>query len=382
MSILHDLLHRPKSLWFRKALYQIHLWTGIGVGLYMALMGLTGALAVFSEDLKDALMPPLPATTASQQVLSFEAQVASVNRLYSGSGIIWVLKGETPRHPTEFWIQQESAPTVLLWLDSVTGKPIVRNSWVYKAVRVAVGLHFYLLAGDRGLLINAVGGALLLLLCITGLVVWWPGVKGWRRGLKFDGRAKWPGINWQLHNVTGIWLLPIIAMFAFTGMYLGLPEPFEAMVGAVAPLELNAPEPPMPPDQSRLSLDELVASAERVSPGLTTTWVRIPSAAMSNAQVYRTNGYKPHAMELIVEVNSQTGRIEHAVTEQTMSRGDRALHAFEVLHAGEFGGLEIKLLWALFGLALPFLFATAFLSWWNRVVSSRQQSRTALSRES
>lgn len=304
-------------------------------------------------------------------MLSLEAQLAAASQIYSGSGIVWLLKGETPRHPSEFWLQAKSEPTVLVRIDPVSGKPIVYRSRLYKMVRILTGLHYYLLAGDLGLLINAVGGVLLCLLCITGLVVWWPGTQGWRQGLALNRHAKWPGINWQLHNFSGIWLLPIIAMFAFTGTYLGMPEPFESLIGSLAPLELNGPEPPMPADRSRLSLDELMASAEHASPGLTTTWVRVPSHAMSNALIYRTVGYKPHATELLIEINSQNGRIEHAVTESTMRMGDRLLHWFQILHAGEFGGLEVKLLWALFGLALPFLFVTALLSWWYRVFRRR-----------
>jgi hypothetical protein len=29
------LQRRPQSLWLRRALFQIHLWTAIGVGLYV-----------------------------------------------------------------------------------------------------------------------------------------------------------------------------------------------------------------------------------------------------------------------------------------------------------------------------------------------------------
>jgi len=38
MSSWEKWLNRPQSLWLRRALFQIHLWTGTGVGLYILLM--------------------------------------------------------------------------------------------------------------------------------------------------------------------------------------------------------------------------------------------------------------------------------------------------------------------------------------------------------
>ena len=40
-------------------------------------------------------------------------------------------------------------------------------------------LHFYLFAGRVGFL-NGFGGLLLGLMCLSGLLIWWPGVAVWR----------------------------------------------------------------------------------------------------------------------------------------------------------------------------------------------------------
>jgi len=51
--------------------------------------------------------------------------------------------------------------------------------------------------------------------------------------------------------------------------------------------------------------------------------------------------------------------------------GDAILQWFGKLHFGNFGGIPIKILWTLFGLAPAFLFVTGGLMWWNRVLSKR-----------
>jgi uncharacterized iron-regulated membrane protein len=48
--------------------------------------------------------------------------------------------------------------------------------------------------------------------------------------------------------------------------------------------------------------------------------------------------------------------------------GDHVISLLGPLHTGHFGGLTVKIVWALAGLAMPALFVTGFLMWWNRVL--------------
>ncbi len=51
------LAHEPQRLWVRRALFQVHLWTGVGVGLYMLAISITGSAIVFRRELAKALVP-------------------------------------------------------------------------------------------------------------------------------------------------------------------------------------------------------------------------------------------------------------------------------------------------------------------------------------
>src|SRR5271170_5682963 len=51
MTTLQQWLQHPERFWLRKALFQIHLWVGAGVGLYVVLMSLTGSIIVFRNEL-------------------------------------------------------------------------------------------------------------------------------------------------------------------------------------------------------------------------------------------------------------------------------------------------------------------------------------------
>ena len=69
-------------------------------------------------------------------------------------------------------------------------------------------LHVNLLAGKTGSLVNGAGAVFVLALSLTGAVLWWPGIRTWRRSLAIQPSSNWKLFNWQLHSVIGLWTLP------------------------------------------------------------------------------------------------------------------------------------------------------------------------------
>lgn len=157
-------LTQPQSVWLRKTLFQVHLWTGMGIGLYLVVVACTGSIIVFRVELS---------------------------------------RGATPR-----------AFAILSWL---------------------IDLHDNLLGGRSGRVVNGIGGLLLVLLCVTGAVVWWPGVKAWRRSLLLQRHVGWKRFNWNLHSVIGFWSVAFLLMWAVTGAYLVFQEALSPVIDAVFP---------------------------------------------------------------------------------------------------------------------------------------------------
>jgi uncharacterized iron-regulated membrane protein len=82
--------------------------------------------------------------------------------------------------------------------------------------------------------------ALVTLLCVTGAVVWWPGINRWRRSLTVHPRRGWQRLTWDLHSAMGAWLFLFMLMWGLSGFYLGVPEPFASVVDYLwGPLELD-----------------------------------------------------------------------------------------------------------------------------------------------
>jgi uncharacterized iron-regulated membrane protein len=91
----------------------------------------------------------------------------------------------------------------------------------YFSISWLLRLHTTLLAGSRGQLVNAGGAFVLLVLCATGAVIWWPGRAHWRRShLTIDWRGSLPRITWDAHAALGFWFFGFVFLWGLSGLYL------------------------------------------------------------------------------------------------------------------------------------------------------------------
>jgi uncharacterized iron-regulated membrane protein len=96
-------------------------------------------------------------------------------------------------------------------------------------------LHVNLVAGETGRLVNGGVAVLWVLLGATGAVVWWPGIRDWRRGLGIRWNVRWRRFNWDLHSAAGIWTLAFVLIWGVTGVQVAIPGPFWAVVDYFEP---------------------------------------------------------------------------------------------------------------------------------------------------
>ena len=95
--------------------------------------------------------------------------------------------------------------SVYIFLMSISGAVIVHRNELSRrfSIEWLVNFHENLLSGPTGRLVNGVGAIFLTSLCLTGAVIWWPGIKNWRRSLTVSWRANFARITWDLHSALG-----------------------------------------------------------------------------------------------------------------------------------------------------------------------------------
>ena len=153
----------------RRALFQVHLWIGIALGLYVLLISVSGSVIVFRREMDRALCPG-PGTTIACE------------------------------------------PAFVTWL---------------------ADLHDNLLAGQGGRLVNGVAAILIAALAIAGIVIWWPGRSGWWRRMSLRRGVGWRRFVLDLHNMLGFWLFLFVFVWALSGIYFAFPDAFNAVADAL-----------------------------------------------------------------------------------------------------------------------------------------------------
>lgn len=224
---------RPQTIWVRRLLFQVHLWSGIGLGVYVLVVCLSGSVAVFNNELYEAFLPTPKLVEITGPPLSRAELKAAAQRAHPHSTItrvnIW-------QDPSEAAVVSLGAATYAdqRFVNPYTGQDLgTARPFGLRMVSFISQLHMNLLMGYSGRLMNGIGGFLVAILSVTGTIIWWPGIRRWRSSLSIRRRTNLKRLNWDLHSAIGFWTFAIVFMWAITGAYLVLPKPFDKALSFV-----------------------------------------------------------------------------------------------------------------------------------------------------
>jgi uncharacterized iron-regulated membrane protein len=243
--------------------------------------------------------------------------------------------------------------------------------------------------GNWGGLILAVSGVLLLVLVVTGLVLWWPRRGRFRRGLRVrrgKGRYK---LNYDLHKVVGFVALPALAIWALTGINFELPKQTEGAYYAVtpgsAPPESTYEFESRPGSGPGVTMSEAIADARGAAPaGSRLVSVTVPAAGekTSSYEMWFAHGidtyaYSDYPGNYGVYVDRYSGRARRyfpnpandTVTNNFMQNWASAIHM------GNLVGWLPRLGWVAFGLTPLLLAITGTATWLMRRRMGRRKKR-------
>jgi uncharacterized iron-regulated membrane protein len=220
----------------RKVLFQVHLWTGIGAGLYVTVVCLTGSLLVFRVEYYNYFRPGTTVAVRPTDRLTDAAIKAAAEQRYPALAVTAVeLRRRQRTASAEVYLEGNGLKLHRLF-DPYTGEDLGNaEPRATKFFEQVVELHDNLLGGRTGRTVNGVGGLLLAIMCLTGMYIWWPGIRNWRRGLTIRWTRNWKRLNWDLHNAMGFWTFAFVFMWAITSVYMVFPDPFLAVVDYLEP---------------------------------------------------------------------------------------------------------------------------------------------------
>ncbi len=372
---------RPRRLKLRKAIFYIHLALGLSVGLLMSITCLTGSLIVYKPEIESLALGAVSHIdpTADRATVSLQSAYDHVRERRPDCKIVQAYLHAEPDLAWSFDLNCQTRGRIVVYIDkyrgSITGEDHFQGKWT----QWIYDLHVRLLSGKTGETVNGVGALLLVILASTGLVVWWPGARLWRSGLRIEWRARWRRRNYDLHRLTGFFSSALLMLVALTGAYFAFPQTYEAIVARAAhkPSVLLAPRTGI--DIPRhIDLDAIYAAAVRAMPAGETTLFAFPQSRNAPYSVRRMlPGDWRRTGDNLVYIDQYSGRVIRINYHRDLSRPIRLIRDIYPLHFGTFGGHTTRILWIILGVAPAILYITALLMWWNRSIlpALRRKSR-------
>jgi len=228
---------------------------------------------------------------------------------------------------------------------------------------IALAIHANLLAGDNGKIFQGVMAIVFLVAIISGVVLYAPfmrkhafGAVRTRRG----ARLKWL----DLHNLLGITLLAWTIVVGVTGAV----NEFDDMIGAywerteVAPIIQAWARHGGAPTAEPVSIDQMLETVGSQHPGMRIGGLFSPTPDQPHhysIQLVGSSAFSSHLVTTVL-VDARNGEVTGAVPTPWYMN---ALNLSAPLHYGDYGGLPLKIIWALLDLVTIIVLGSGLYLW-------------------
>ena len=346
----------PKPV--RGTVNTLHLILGLGSGLLVIIVALTGCIWAFEEEIR----------YISQHDELFVAE-QSAPRLLPSRILVAVKAAEPSAHITQIRLfadanratQVYTKDRQLLTLNPYTGQLLSRHDQESDWLAVNLRLHRSLLLGDIGKRIVYWNTWVFLAMLLTGLVLWLPArLQQLRAGLIIKRGAKPAKLTYDLHSVLGFYTIPALLVIGVTGIIIGTPND-RKKEKPVTYQKLASPQ----------MIDKAVSSAVQTDE-FETVRVSLPKDEHSPLRVqvsYPTSGLRKESVFLY---DPGTGKRTKANLYQQMTFGTRFWQSDTEIHTGRMLGLTGKFLAFLASLVAVSMPITGFMMWRNRQQKKRK----------
>jgi uncharacterized iron-regulated membrane protein len=277
----------------RKLLFQFHMWIGLGLGLLLIALGLSGSVLVYDDVILDFLVPA-PHASAQGALLPLDQIIAAARATTTTRGPATVTPAGEAGEPAIVRIGAAGrgaagpgrAPATQIYVDPVSGTVMGNAPAALPPILAfAHQLHGNFLMGQDGRRFVGYLGVAMVILGLSGLILWWPKQGQWKNAFIVRRTAKGLRFHRELHGMLGIWMYVVFIAVSYSGMALAWPQltgmpVVSRILPTVAPLEGAF-------DASRgaIGADQAVALVKAKAPDMVLRTVMVPQRrAISQGQ--------------------------------------------------------------------------------------------------
>ena len=361
-----------------------HKWSSIICTVFMLMLCITGLPLIFHHEI--------------DHLLHDEVQAAPVPEGTPLASLDVVVKNSLSKDP-------EMVPHFLIWdpddanaLMISIGKSLEANPSDNRIVRVGaytaayldapdvtgrftyimLKLHTDMYAGLPGKLFLGLMGILFCVAIISGIVVYAPSMRKLKFGTYRRDRVR--VVRWlDIHNLSGIVLVMWMLVVGFTGVINTWAELVIKIwqFGQLAEMTAQYKDKPLPSHPS--SIDAAVQVAIKAAPNMKPAFVAFPGTIFSSKSHYAVfmKGNTPLTAKLLKPalIDAETGILTDS---RDLPWYVATLLISQPLHFGDYGGMPLKIIWAILDIITIVVLITGLYLWLRRRQSGASIERVVV----
>lgn len=367
-----------KKYGFRKFINDIHLWLGIGSGIIIFIICLSGTILVFEKEIEAFFAEEAAFTGEDLPLKSLEELENSISE--AGLGILTgitipveagkfyearIKTSAEDRRGTTFLVNPHTA-------EVISAPESAASDFMFTMFK----LHRWLLLDSSiGRPIVGVATIIFMLLSVSGLILWFPRKFRWKnfkQGFKIKTKANWKRINHDLHNTLGFYSLILIVIMGLTGLcwsFEGYRELAGNVIGAKIFDRSGGPTfaPGQIPEEKEVSLDEIYWVVEKEFPYEGKVTINI---ATVESPVYKIRKYEESSISPVISDQlyvDKSGKVLHKEIFTEKPLNVQVASLIKPIHLGEIYGNFSKILYFIACLIATSLPVTGTIIWINKL---------------
>lgn len=332
--------------------YWVHKWTSLVSTLFLLMLCITGLPLIFYHEIDHATgysvePPERPGVTSR---VSLDEIVSSAQAKRPQDVVTFVTRD--PDEPDAWFVSMGETPNAPLasafyMFDARTGEFLHDYPLNQGFMNFMFRLHYDMFTGLPGTLFLGFMGLLLAVSLVSGAVVYGPFMRKLPFGTVRQGRSS--RLKWlDLHNLLGIATLMWLFTVALTGIINTLAIPILGLWQQTEMSEMTAKYKNEPPVAHLSSAQQALDAARAAVPGTDLSFMAFPGNEYSSPHHYVAfmEGATPLTSKLLTPVLVDASTSEF-VDSRSLPWYVKALLLSQPLHFGDYGGMVLKILWAL-----------------------------------
>lgn len=383
---------------FKKLIGKLHLWLGLACGLIVFISIFPASIFVWDKELTNWWYSDYIYVEPKETRLPLSELLKIAQNKFPEKEVLWMdietsaeksyvfqtyKQAETPGltffSELEYWDRIYVNP----YNGEVLGVVDMRYNWIY----LCRMMHQQLLLNyEIGHWPVAIATLIILLMLISGIILWWPRNKN---AIKQRFTIKWKNVRWRrknydLHNVSGFYSSIFILILATTGLVWS----FDWWTKGIYKILGDNPQEVFQQEKHSIPASTSFESTSPLNKVLINLIQHKPNAQLYSISIDKdeNKSLKEYSAWITYNENSlweesdylffhpNTGEIIHKVTHKDKSLGEKWRNSNYAIHVGSIWGFPTKIFATIISIFCAFLPISGFLIWYGRRKKSNKTS--------